>query len=114
VRLPAAVPLLALPSLAMADDIGALTVGTVQNLKHHDATQWCEVTALQRRSQRVRYQHLWNTFVSSPQVLTTAHASSTYVWTRAGMPPPRRVREATGYTLTQIPLTAWLWPRRPP
>ena len=32
---------------------------------------------------------------SSAHVLTTANASSTYVWTRAGMPPPRRVRAAT-------------------
>jgi hypothetical protein len=32
---------------------------------------------------------------SSPPVLTTAHASSTYVWTRAGMPTQRMVREAT-------------------
>jgi hypothetical protein len=32
--------LLALPGLAMTDDIGALTVRTVQNLKDHDATQW--------------------------------------------------------------------------
>src|SRR5215831_11071938 len=32
---------------------------------------------------------------SSPPVLTTAHASSTYVWTRAGMPIQRMVREAT-------------------
>jgi hypothetical protein len=38
--LTAAVPLLALPGLAMADDIGAVTVGTVQNVKDHDATQW--------------------------------------------------------------------------
>jgi hypothetical protein len=38
--LAAAVPLLALPGLAMADHIGALTVGTVKNLKDHDATQW--------------------------------------------------------------------------
>ena len=32
---------------------------------------------------------------SSPPVLTTANASSTYVWTRAGMPTQRMVREAT-------------------
>jgi hypothetical protein len=31
-----------LSSLAMADDIGTLTVGTVQNLKDHGATQWLE------------------------------------------------------------------------
>jgi len=37
--LAAAVPLLALSGLAMADDIGAVTMGTVQNLKDHDATQ---------------------------------------------------------------------------
>src|SRR5215467_11254498 len=51
--------------------------------------------------------------VSSPQVLTTAHASSTYMSTRAGMPPLRRVREATGYTLTQRSLPAGLWQRKP-
>ena len=32
---------------------------------------------------------------SSPPVLTTADASFTYVWTRAGMPTQRRVRAAT-------------------
>jgi hypothetical protein len=37
--LSAAVPLLALPGLAMSDDIGAVTVGTVQDLDAHDATQ---------------------------------------------------------------------------
>jgi hypothetical protein len=37
--LAAAVSLLTLPCRAMADNIGALTVGTVQNLKDHDATQ---------------------------------------------------------------------------
>jgi hypothetical protein len=37
--LAAAVPLLALPGLTMADDIRALTVGTVQDLNDHDATQ---------------------------------------------------------------------------
>src|SRR5215467_10408862 len=31
---------------------------------------------------------------SAPPVLTTAHASSTYVWIRAGMPTQRSVREA--------------------
>ncbi len=37
--LAAAVPLLALPDLAIADDIRAVTVGTVQDLKDHDAPQ---------------------------------------------------------------------------
>src|SRR5712692_8943939 len=37
--LAAAVPLLALPGLAMADDVGPLTVGTVQDLDDHDATR---------------------------------------------------------------------------
>ena len=37
--LAAAVPLLALPSLAMADNIRAVTVGTVENLENHDATR---------------------------------------------------------------------------
>ena len=37
--LAAAVPLLALTGLAMANNIRALTVGTVQNLDDHDATQ---------------------------------------------------------------------------
>jgi hypothetical protein len=31
--------LLALPSLAMADNIGALAIGTVQHLNNHDATR---------------------------------------------------------------------------
>jgi hypothetical protein len=37
--LSAAVPLLALPGLAMADNIGALTVGTMQGLEDHEVTQ---------------------------------------------------------------------------
>src|SRR5262249_12837036 len=37
--LAAAVPLLALPGLAMADNIRAVTVGTVEDLEHHDATR---------------------------------------------------------------------------
>jgi hypothetical protein len=37
--LSAAVPLFALPGLAMVDDVRALTVGTVQDLDEHDATQ---------------------------------------------------------------------------
>src|SRR5713226_1146851 len=37
--LAAPVPLLALTSLAMADDIGPLTVGTGQELENHDATR---------------------------------------------------------------------------
>ena len=40
------------------------------------------------------YQSMAN--ASFPPVLTTVHASSTYVWTRAGMPAQRRVREARG------------------
>jgi predicted glycosyltransferase len=39
VLLSAAVPLLALPGLAMPDNISALTVGTVQDLHDHDATR---------------------------------------------------------------------------
>ena len=35
----APVPLLALPGLTMADDIGPLTVRTVQDLENHDATR---------------------------------------------------------------------------
>jgi hypothetical protein len=37
--LAAAVPLLALTGLAMADNIRAVTVGTVEDLEHHDATR---------------------------------------------------------------------------
>jgi hypothetical protein len=37
--LAAMVPLLALTGLAMTDNIHALTVGTVQDLDDHDATQ---------------------------------------------------------------------------
>ena len=37
--LAAVVPLLALPCLAMADNIRAVTVGTMQDLKDHEATQ---------------------------------------------------------------------------
>src|SRR2546425_1312218 len=39
--LAAAVPLLALPSLAMADNIGPLAVGTVQDLENHDRPRSC-------------------------------------------------------------------------
>jgi hypothetical protein len=39
-RRAAAGPLLAGPGLALADNLGALTVGTVKHLKAHDATQW--------------------------------------------------------------------------
>ena len=35
----APVPLLALPGLALVDDVRALTVGTVQDLDEHDTTQ---------------------------------------------------------------------------
>jgi hypothetical protein len=34
-----AVPLLALPGLAMADDVGPAIVRTVQDLENHDATR---------------------------------------------------------------------------
>ena len=54
------------------------------------------------------------TLASNNSLLTAAHVSSTYVWTRASMLPPRRVREATGYTLTQRSLTACLRQRGPP
>src|SRR6266851_3161871 len=37
--LSAAVPLLALSGLAMADDVGPVTVRTVQDLENHDATR---------------------------------------------------------------------------
>ena len=43
-----------------------------------------------------RFQELSeNGNASSPPVLTTAPASSTYVWTRAGMPTQQTVRAAT-------------------
>jgi hypothetical protein len=35
----AAVPLLPLPGLAMADDVGPVTVGTVQDLENHDGSR---------------------------------------------------------------------------
>src|SRR5262252_782037 len=35
----AAVSLLALPSLAMADEVGPVTIGTVQDLENHEATR---------------------------------------------------------------------------
>ena len=35
----AAIPLLPLPGLAMADDVGPMTVGTVQDLENHDGTR---------------------------------------------------------------------------
>jgi hypothetical protein len=41
VLLAAAVPLLTLPSLAMADNIGPLAVGTMQDLENHDHTRSC-------------------------------------------------------------------------
>jgi hypothetical protein len=47
--LAAAVPLLALSRLAMADNISALTVEPVQDLDDHDATQSHGVAELQSR-----------------------------------------------------------------
>jgi hypothetical protein len=38
--LAAAVPLLALPGPAIADEVGAVTGGTGQDLEHPDATRW--------------------------------------------------------------------------
>src|SRR5262252_6261897 len=35
----AAVALLALPSLAMADEVGSVTIGAVQDLENHEATR---------------------------------------------------------------------------
>ena len=40
---PAPIPLLALPCRAMSHNIGALTMGAVQDLDHHDATRSCWV-----------------------------------------------------------------------
>jgi len=37
----APIPLLALPGLAMANDVGPVTVRTVQDLENHDATRSC-------------------------------------------------------------------------
>ena len=39
--LAAAVPLLPLPSLTMADNIGPLAVGTMQDVENHDHTRSC-------------------------------------------------------------------------
>ena len=58
------VPLLALPGLAMADNISALTVGTVQNLENHHVTRMCWGFSASIRSQRIADQHLCDTFVS--------------------------------------------------
>jgi hypothetical protein len=54
----APVPLLALSGLAMAHDVGPVTVGTVQDLKNHEATRSRWGSRLQRLSWRVAHQHL--------------------------------------------------------
>ena len=56
--LAAAVSLLPLTGVAMADNICAVTVGTVQDLENHDATRSRWGTWLQRHSQRIARQHL--------------------------------------------------------
>ena len=60
--LSAAVPLLALPGLAMADYVSALTVGTVQDLDNHDATQlpwgYCASETLKEDSLSTPLRHL--------------------------------------------------------
>src|SRR2546428_9324835 len=66
----AAVPLLALPGLAMADYVSALTVGTVQDLDNHDATQlpWgsCASETLNEDSLSTPLRHL--PMMNSPSV----------------------------------------------
>jgi hypothetical protein len=56
--LAAAVPLLALTGVAMADTVCAVIVGTVEGLENHDATRSCWGIRLQRHPQRIAHQHL--------------------------------------------------------
>src|SRR5262249_44714946 len=64
--LAAAVPLLALPGLAMADNIRAVTVGTVEDLEHHDATRsrwgYSALETLRENSTSTPVRHLPRTF----------------------------------------------------
>jgi hypothetical protein len=39
--LPATVALLALTGVAVSDDIGVVTMGTVQDLDNHEVIRWC-------------------------------------------------------------------------
>jgi len=68
--LAAPVPLLSLTSLAMADDIGPLTVGTGQELENHDATRsrWECLTSetLIEDSTSTPLRHLWTGHVGGP------------------------------------------------
>jgi hypothetical protein len=111
----------------MHHGLTARPAGTGERAKRHivqEAQRWTGPTAARmaiaasRGGQRTAHvsstQVLTTAHASSTQVLTTAHASSTQVLTRAGMLPPRRVREATGYTQTQRSLNACLWQRKPP
>jgi len=60
--LSAAVPLLALPGLALVDDVRALTVGTMQDLDEHDTTQlpwgYCASETLTEDSTSTPVRHL--------------------------------------------------------
>ena len=56
--LSAAVPLLALTSRTMADNIRTLAVRTVQDLENHDTSHMCWGGSAARRSQRIAHQHL--------------------------------------------------------
>jgi hypothetical protein len=46
----------------MSHNIGAVTVGAVQDLGHHEATRSCWVSLPLILLSRVADQHLWNTF----------------------------------------------------
>jgi hypothetical protein len=63
--LAAAIPLLTLPGLAMADNVGPLTVGTVQDLDDHDATRSRWGVLGFRDTHRA--EHI-NTFETSPKM----------------------------------------------
>jgi len=59
---PAPIPLLALPCRAMSHNIRALTVRTVEDFDHHDATLSRWGFSASAPLDRIADQHLWNTF----------------------------------------------------
>jgi hypothetical protein len=91
--------LLALPGLAMADNIRALTVGTVQKLDDHDATCMCWGFSASIRSQRKQI----NTF-ATPSCCQHKVPSRTHSSRCDGRAPPaakRRPRHCLRLTAHQ-------------
>jgi hypothetical protein len=99
VRILAAVTLFFGPGLSALDNVIHWTVGAAHGNAYHSVLLQQEVSAwhISRHKYTSETRPRWyqrTAHASSPPGLTTAYASSTYVWTRAGMPIQRLVREA--------------------